>query len=747
MKFQTVNELREAYLKFFESKGHLRLPSAPLVPQNDPSLLLINSGMAPLKPYFTGAITPPSKRVTTCQKCIRTPDIERVGKTARHGTYFEMLGNFSFGDYFKKEACSWAWEFVTKVIEIPLEKLYVTIYEGDNEAEEIWVNHVGVPRERISRLGKADNFWEHGTGPCGPCSEIYYDRGKEFGCDSPDCKVGCDCDRYVEFWNLVFTQFDKDEEGNYTPLPNPNIDTGMGLERLAVICQGVDNLFEVDTVADILSAIAKKAGIKYKDNEKSDVSLRVIADHIRGTTFMIGDGVTPSNEGRGYVLRRLLRRAARHGKLLGINEPFLADIAKVVINCNKDAYPDLIEKENYILKVISHEEERFNQTIESGLEMLRKLIHTRAITAMHAFNLYDTYGFPFDLTKEILLENNLYVDEEEFNKLMNEQRERARNARNDDSSWNNTGDIDTRREEESPAHARAHSATHLLQAALRKILGDHVFQKGSFVGEDRLRFDFSHFEAMTAEQLKQVEEEVNKNILSAIPSDVSQKPIEEAKKMGAMALFGEKYGDVVRVVKFGDVSTELCSGRHVENTGNIGLFHINSEAGSAAGIRRIDATVGLGVLEIISDLKKELDNTASHYQNEVKELKKEIKNTKSVNFTTPTETTKEINGIFVSTLKLDTSDVDVLKQASDSVKDKNLTSVVAVGGNDDEGVKFVVAATDGAVSKGIHSGNIMREIVKVCGGNGGGKPTFAQGGAEDASKIQEALDKVFELVK
>ncbi|MCL2739643.1 MAG: alanine--tRNA ligase [Oscillospiraceae bacterium] len=744
MKFRTVNELREMFLKFFEERGHLRLASGSLVPESDPSLLLINSGMAPLKPYFTGAIAPPAKRAASCQKCIRTPDIDRVGKTSRHATFFEMLGNFSFGDYFKKDACKWAWEFVTETLEIPQDRLYVSVYLEDDEAEEIWISHVGVPAERIVRLGKADNFWEHGVGPCGPCSEIYYDRGESESCGEETCAPGCDCDRFVEFWNLVFTQFDKDDKGNYAPLPKPNIDTGMGLERLAAICQGVDNLFEIDTVRAILDAVAAKAGIGYKKNDKFDVSLRVIADHIRGTVFMIGDGVAPSNEGRGYVLRRLLRRAARHGRLLGIDGAFLADIARVVIEYNKDAYPELAEKETYILKIIGLEEERFSQTIEQGMEILKGFITKRIATAQNVFNLYDTYGFPFDLTKEILAEAGILADEEGFNKLMNEQRERARAARGNDSSWDaEVGQGE--KKEENEAESRAHSATHLLQAALRKVLGDHVFQKGSFVGEDRLRFDFSHFEAMTAEQLREVEEEVNRNILMATPSDIRVMTLNEAKGMGAMALFGEKYGAEVRVVKLAD-SIEFCGGKHVSNTGKIGLFHINGESGSAAGVRRIDASVGLGILGIITGIKTEASEKTLHLQNEIKELQKEMKRLKSSSFSVPQEITKEVNGIMVSIVKLETSDVNALEQVADSVKVKNLTSVVAVGGADKEEIKFVVAATDSAVEKGAHAGNIIREIAEICGGRGGGKPTFAQAGAPDASKLQEALDKVFELV-
>ena len=691
MKWTGLNELREKYLEFFESKGHLRLPSFSLVPQGDKSLLLINSGMAPMKKYFTGEVTPPRNRVTTCQKCIRTPDIERVGKTARHGTYFEMLGNFSFGDYFKNEATAWAWEFFTEVLEIPAELLYCSIYEEDDEAFEIWTKKVGVDPSHIKRLGKEDNFWEHGAGPCGPCSEIYFDRGEKHGCGSPDCGVGCECDRFIEVWNLVFTQFSNDGEGNYTKLDRCNIDTGMGLERLACVMQDVDNLFEVDTVQNIMKHIMEISKIKYHDNEKTDVSLRVITDHIRSTTFMIGDGVMPSNEGKGYVLRRLLRRAARHGKLIGIDRPFLYEVCDTVIKENESAYPNLVEKRDFIVKIIKIEEENFNKTIDSGMTLLASMIENtenNVLSGEDAFKLSDTYGFPIDLTKEILEEKGMSVDEEKFKELVLEQRNRSRDARKDAGAeaWKDSGVVtngipateflgykefendaevialisagerkefiengeeavlvldktsfyaesggqvgdkgvirvgetvfevvDTKKthdgvflhygaiaegdgiklgdkaeavinKDERLSIMRNHTAAHLLQAALRKVLGTHVEQAGQLVNKDNVRFDFTHFSALTGEEIAEVEKLVNEEILSAAEVTMTEMPIEEAKKMGAMALFGEKYGDVVRVVKAGEYSTELCGGTHVSSTGNLGLFKIVSESSVAAGV-------------------------------------------------------------------------------------------------------------------------------------------------------------------
>ena len=703
MKWTGLNELREKYLSFFESKGHLRLKSFSLIPNNDKSLLLINSGMAPMKKYFTGEITPPRKRVTTCQKCIRTPDIERVGITARHGTYFEMLGNFSFGDYFKHEATAWAWEFFTKVLEMPEDRLYCSIYENDDEAFEIWTKEVGVNPSHIVRLGKEDNFWEHGSGPCGPCSEIYFDRGEDKGCGSPNCGVGCDCDRFVEVWNLVFTQFENDGKGNYTKLEHPNIDTGMGLERLACVMQGVDNLFLVDTVQNIMKKVSELSGVNYSENHKNDISLRVITDHIRSTTFMISDGVMPSNEGRGYVLRRLLRRAARHGRMLGVHEPFLYKICETVINENKEAYPELEDKKQLITKLIKVEEESFCKTIEQGMKMLGDIMSKdiKVLSGEDAFKLNDTYGFPIDLTREILVEKNIDVDIDGFNELLAQQKKRARDARKnagadawisnsaDLSSINATvfkgyetldtdakivgivkdgalcdcayegeqaviitdvtsfyaesggqvgdsgsiisdsGEAEVQTTAKNPSGVflhnakiskgvvtvgdkvkcsvnktrrrdimRNHTAGHLLQAALRQILGDHVEQAGQLVDENRVRFDFTHFSALTAEELKQAEKLVNDEILRAVDTDIREMPIEEAKKMGAMALFGEKYGDVVRVVNIPGFSIELCGGTHVKNTSHLGLFKILSESSVAAGVRRIEAVTGRGVLEL-----------------------------------------------------------------------------------------------------------------------------------------------------
>ena len=717
MQWTGLNELREKYLAFFESKGHLRLPSFSLVPNNDKSLLLINSGMAPMKKYFTGEVTPPRKRVTTCQKCIRTPDIERVGKTARHGTYFEMLGNFSFGDYFKHEATAWAWEFCTEVLELPKDRIWISIYENDDEAKDIWVNEVGVDESHIVRLGKADNFWEHGSGPCGPCSELYFDRGEQYGCDNPNCGVGCECDRYVEFWNLVFTQFDNDGNGNYSPLEHPNIDTGMGLERLACIMQSVGNLFEVDTVQNIMKHVSEIAGVTYKEDEKTDVSLRVITDHIRSTVFMIGDGVMPSNAGRGYVLRRLLRRAARHGRLLGIKEPFLFKVADTVIRENHSAYPELADKQDFIRTLIEKEEEAFGKTIDGGLAVLDVMLSELkgdTLSGENAFKLYDTYGFPIDLTRDILEEKGFNVDEEAFNVLMAEQRTRAREARKDAGAdaWkgkatvleqldptvfkgyeatvtegvvkaivrdNELVDSITEGEEaivvmdvttfyaESggqvgdvgelvaeggnfevmetfksangvfahggvlqkgdlrvgdvtrtvvnkatrSATMRNHTAAHLLQAALRQVLGTHVEQAGQLVDDRKVRFDFTHFVAMTADEIAQVEALVNEWIMQDIAMNCREMPIDEARKLGAMALFGEKYGDVVRVVEVPDVSIEFCGGTHADNTAQLGLFRIVSETSVAAGVRRIEAVTGMNVLTLLNQYTAQL-NEAAH---------------------------------------------------------------------------------------------------------------------------------------
>ena len=870
-----LNELRERYLKFFESKGHLRMPSAPLVPKNDPSLLLINSGMAPLKPYFTGQEEPPRKRVTTCQKCIRTPDIENVGKTARHGTYFEMLGNFSFGDYFKNEAIPWAWEFVTEDLKMPLDKLWVTIYQDDDEAFDIWHDVIGLPAERIVRMGKADNFWEHGTGPCGPCSEIYFDRGPEKGCGSPDCKVGCECDRYVEFWNNVFTQFNRDEQGNYTKLAHPNIDTGMGLERLACISQGVDNLFEVDTVLNILTYICKIAGVEYKKSEKTDVSIRVITDHIRSTTMMVCDGVLPSNEGRGYVLRRLLRRAARHGRLLGINKPFLYDVAMVVINESKEAYPELAEKAEYIKKVIRIEEERFETTVDQGIVILNDFIseikskNGNVIPGEMVFKLHDTYGFPLDLTREIGQENGLDIDEEGFKKEMDAQKKKARDAHNskDTSAWadsvfdkldkslkttfvgyNETstdakilyivkdgeivevaqegdevtiildktafyaesggqvGDkgtittkngsikiedctktadgkflhsgivengliengtdakvqIDLKRR---MAISRNHTTTHLLHKALRTVLGDHVHQAGSLVEPNKLRFDFSHFSAMTPEELKTVEDITNEAILNSMDVDVKEMPIDEAKKLGAMALFGEKYGKTVRVVKVEDYSVEFCGGTHLKNTAQAGLVKVLGESGVAAGVRRLEALTGEAAIKYYADKENTLNELAQALKaspsdslkkveslgQELKSAEKEIEQLRNKLVSGETDDilakAADVKGIKVVTARFDTLDMEGLRNTGDMLKNKIESGVIVLGSSYGEKVSFIVTATKDVMAKGIHSGNIIKEVAKVAGGGGGGRPDMAQAGGKDLSKINDALKTAISVIE
>lgn len=874
MKSMGVNEIREKFLSFFETKNCLRLSSFSLVPKNDASLLLINSGMAPMKAWFQNPETAPRKRVTTCQKCIRTGDIENVGKTARHGTYFEMLGNFSFGDYFKKEATAWAWEFFTKVMEIPVDKLWVSVYEEDDEACDIWVNEVGVDAERIVKLGKEDNFWEHGTGPCGPCSEIYFDRGEEFGCGSPDCKVGCECDRFMEVWNLVFTQFDKDEDGNYNPLPNPNIDTGMGLERLAVVMQGVGNLFEVDTVQDVIKHISKIAGVTYKENEKADVSLRVIADHIRSTVMMVSDGVIPSNEGRGYVLRRLLRRAARHGKLLNIGSKFLYEVADTVIDCSMSAYPELDEKREYIRNIIKKEEERFDATIDNGLAVLNGYIEKaktegrNTLTGAEAFKLHDTYGFPLDLTIEMANEQGLEVDTDGFKAAMDEQKETARSARADGSSWDSetayefekvneptefvgytdlsiksniagivcdnevssvisegkegiivtyktpfyaemggqTGDsgeivtesavakvITTKKSAENIylhevsvvsgefkmgdevtlnvdktkrlAICRNHTATHILDKALRDVLGSHVAQAGSLVTDDRLRFDFSHFEAMTAEEIKKAEEIVNEKILECIDVDVREMPIDDAKKLGAIALFGEKYGDVVRVVSVGDYSIEFCGGTHLSNTSQCGLFKIISEGGVAAGVRRIEAITGHGILNYINEkdnliantavalktnLLGEIDKKAESVMNENKELSREInafrEKLAKASANDIMSGMKKMGDVDVLVAALNGMSVDEIKTVGDNAKAKSENSLVVIGSETDGKITFIAMASKGAVAKGIHCGNIIKEITAITGGRGGGKPDMAQGGGKDADKIDNALAAVDEIV-
>lgn len=871
MEWTGLNEIREKYLKFFESKEHLRLPSFSLIPNDDKSLLLINAGMAPMKKYFTGEITPPSKRVTTCQKCIRTPDIERVGKTSRHGTFFEMLGNFSFGDYFKHEATKWAWEFCTEIMEMPVDKLWVSIYLDDDEAFDIWTKEVGVSPDRIVRLGKEDNFWEHGAGPCGPCSEIYFDRGAENGCGSPDCKVGCDCDRYVEFWNLVFTQFENDGNGNYTRLKNPNIDTGMGLERLACISQGVANLFEVDTIQNIMKHVMKIANVQYHDNEKSDVSLRVITDHIRSTAMMISDGVLPSNEGRGYVLRRLLRRAARHGRLLGIDRPFLSEVCETVIKESGKAYPALVEKKDYILKIISVEEDNFNKTIDSGLKLLEEMISSsdgKVLSGDDAFKLSDTFGFPLDLTREILEEKGMSVDEDRFDELIKLQKQTARNARKDAGAdaWKNTSDLlkgtsptvftgydttvssgkviaiitsdgqkadtvslgdeatlvldttpfyaqsggqcgdkgqicadgfvfeveDTTKtnggiflhkgktvsgsisagaqvtacvnSEFREAVKRNHTAAHLLQSALRKILGSHVEQAGQLVNEQAVRFDFTHFSALTAEELAAVEKEINAAVLEALPVECCEKTLAEAKAMGAMALFGEKYGETVRVVNAGNRSLELCGGTHVENTGKIGMVKIISEASVASGVRRIEAVTGFNALNYVNSLGESVAKAAAILKcspnslcdkavalsDEIKAKDKQIEklNAELATLKAGELLTKvgEFDSISVYTADMGEADANTLRTMLDSSKAADKIIVVA-GKNTEKGTcSFAASCGADAVKKGAHAGNIVREVAKIAGGAGGGKPDSAMAGGKDITKITDALSAVGEIV-
>ena len=871
MEWQSLNEIREKYLSFFESKGHLRLDSFSLIPQDDKSLLLINAGMAPMKKYFTGEVTPPRKRVTTCQKCIRTPDIERVGKTARHGTFFEMLGNFSFGDYFKHEATAWAWEFCTKVMEMPADRLYVSIYLDDDEAFDIWTKEVGVAPDHIVRLGREDNFWEHGAGPCGPCSEIYFDRGADKGCKSPDCHVGCDCDRFVEFWNLVFTQFENDGNGNYTRLKNPNIDTGMGLERLACISQNVDNLFEVDTIQNIMKHIMSVAGVKYHDNEKTDVSLRVITDHIRSITMMISDGVMPSNEGRGYVLRRLLRRAARHGRLFGIERPFLSEVAGTVIKESGSAYPALIEKRDYITKIIAVEEENFNRTIDAGLKLLSEMIENsdkKTLSGESAFMLSDTFGFPIDLTKEILQERGMEVDEETFAALVKKQKDTARSARRDAGAdaWKNssaalkgvaasrfTGYEKTEDEgtvcavlsenaenigsakagenavlvlDVTPFYAqsggqigdsgvisgdgfefevqdttknangiifhkgcvksgtvsvgcavkaridadrrlsvtRNHTAAHLLQSALRKVLGTHVEQAGQLVNDACVRFDFTHFSALTSDELSAVENEVNSAVMAAMPVETSEKTLAQAKEMGAIALFGEKYSDTVRVVNAGGYSLELCGGTHVKNTGCIGMFRIISEAGVAAGVRRIEALTGFNTLSYIADCTLELSKTAAALKcpaqstaqraaaltAELKAKEREIEALKAEKAAAKAEElfklAGDIDGIKIKTADLGEADAAALRSALDAAKADDSVIIIA-GRNSEKGsCTFCCACGKNAVAAGAHAGNIIRETAKIAGGSGGGKPDSAMAGGRDISKIPDALSAAAEIV-
>ncbi len=871
MEWTSLNDLREKYLSFFESKGHLRLPSFSLVPNNDKSLLLINSGMAPMKKYFTGEVTPPRNRVTTCQKCIRTPDIECVGKTDRHGTFFEMLGNFSFGDYFKKEATAWAWEFCTKVLEMPVDKLYVTIYENDDEAFEIWTKQNGVDPSHIVRLGKEDNFWEHGSGPCGPCSEIYFDRGEKYGCGSPDCAPGCECDRFTEFWNNVFTQFDNDGNNNYTPLAHPNIDTGMGLERLACIMQGVDNIFEVDTVQNTMKKITEIAGVHYHDDPKKDVSLRVITDHVRSSTFMIGDGVIPSNNGRGYVLRRLIRRACRHGRLLGVNEPFLYKVCDTVIEDNRVAYPELKDKAELIKKVILSEEESFGKTIDAGLALLDEYIANTEGTVFSgedAFKLNDTFGFPLDLTKDVLEEKGMTVDEDKFNELLANQKATARAARKDAGAdaWKGTsvkidaeateftgytdfsaeaeilaifnsdgeptdmlgadeegtvvldktpfyatsggqvgdsgcmtkdGNVfvvsDTAKNADSiylhkgrvqfgvisvgdsvcaeiniprrKAIMRNHTAAHLLQAALRQVLGTHVEQAGQLVNENEVRFDFTHFNPMTEEELNQVEMIVNDFIMQTQSVEMKEMPIEEAKKMGAMMLFGEKYGDVVRVVKAGDFSTEFCGGTHVSNSGELGLFRITSESSVAAGVRRITAVTGYGILNMLHNNEQVINGISSALkcsnsdveprvnalvaqtkaqEKEIVNLNAEITKLKSADmFSHP----DRIGSLEVFTARVDGSTPDALRSMGDDLKASNDNAVAIIAGANGEKATIVAVCGKNAVSAGVKAGDVVREVAKLAGGGGGGRPDSAMAGAKDLSKLDDALASVTEIVK
>lgn len=871
MKKYGLNELRKMYLEFFESKDHLRMNSFSLVPHNDNSLLLINAGMAPLKPYFTGQEIPPRRRVTTCQKCIRTGDIENVGKTARHGTFFEMLGNFSFGDYFKKEAISWSWEFLTQVLEMDPDRLYPSVYQEDDEAFELWNKMIGIPQDRIYRFGKEDNFWEHGSGPCGPCSEIYYDRGEKYGCGKPDCTVGCDCDRYMEIWNNVFTQFDNDGKGNYTELENKNIDTGMGLERLASVVQDVDSIFDVDTIEALRNKVCEFAKAVYKEDENKDVSIRLITDHIRSATFMISDGIMPSNEGRGYVLRRLIRRAARHGRLLGIDGIFLAKLSETVIEGSKDGYPELEEKKEFIFRVLTQEENQFNKTIDQGLAILAEMEETLAadgaktLAGADVFKLYDTYGFPVDLTKEILEEKGYSIDEEGFKVCMEEQRVNARNARKttnymgadatvydeidagittefvgyDQDACESEitvlttdavveaiaeGDEATVFVEKTPFYAtmggqqgdtgvittadaeflvrdtiklkggkyghvgtvtkgmfkvgdvvslsidkegrnatcKNHSATHLLQKALKTVLGNHVEQKGSLVAPDRLRFDFSHFSPMTEEEIAKVEEIVNKAIADALPVHIAQMPIEEAKKTGAMALFGEKYGDVVRVVNMSDFSIELCGGTHVKNTGVITTFKIISESGVASGVRRIEALTGEGVFCYYRDIEKKLSEAAallkaspeqlldkiSHTLDKVKELSSENESLKAKlaqdSLGDVTSDMVTVGDYKVIATAVEGVDMNGLRDLGDQLKAKVGEGIVVIASSNDGKVNLIAMATDKAVKNGAHAGNLIKEIAPLVGGGGGGRPNMAQAGGKNPAGVADAVAKARE---
>ncbi|MBU3875768.1 alanine--tRNA ligase [Faecalicatena sp. AGMB00832] len=870
-----VNQLRKMFLEFFESKGHLAMKSFSLVPHNDKSLLLINSGMAPLKPYFTGQEIPPRKRVTTCQKCIRTGDIENVGKTARHGTFFEMLGNFSFGDYFKEEAIAWSWEFLTEVVGLDPDRLYPSVYLEDDEAFEIWNKKMGIPAERIFKFGKEDNFWEHGSGPCGPCSEIYYDRGEKYGCGREDCTVGCECDRYMEIWNNVFTQFDNDGKGHYEELEQKNIDTGMGLERLASVVQDVDSIFDVDTIKALRDHVCRLAKVEYGKDENTDVSIRVITDHIRSVTFMISDGIMPSNEGRGYVLRRLLRRACRHGRLLNIEGNFLPELALTVIEGSKDGYPELEEKKDFILNVIAKEEEQFNKTIDQGLGILSDMIKemeekgTKTLSGDETFRLYDTYGFPIDLTKEILEEKGMDVDEEGFHAAMEVQRQTARAARGvtnymgadvtvyesiDPSITStfvgyenltcvseitvltteteivdalsdgekgtifvketpfyatsggqeaDTGVIRTAEgefqvedtikllggkighvgrvvkgmiktgdqaelavdEEKRALSARNHSATHLLQKALRTVLGTHVEQAGSSVNEDRLRFDFTHFSALTPEELKKVEEIVNENIAKGLPVEVQNMPIEEARKTGAQALFGEKYGDIVRVVNMGGFSIEFCGGTHVKNTSEIMALKILSETGVAAGVRRIEALTSKGLLKYYDALEQRLNEAAKalkatpenlaekigHMMSENKALHSEVESLKSKlaqdAMGDVMDQVQEVKGVKLLAAEVDGVDMNGLRDLGDQLKEKLGEGVVVLASGNDGKVSLMVTATEAAMKQGAHAGNLVKAIAGLVGGGGGGRPNMAQAGGKNPAGIKDALGKAKETLE
>ena len=879
MQWTGLNELREKYLHYFEGKGHLRLGSFPLVPKDDPSLLLINSGMAPMKKWFLGQEEPPRHRVTTCQKCIRTPDIERVGITARHGCFFEMLGNFSFQDYFKKEVIPWAWEFLTKELEIPADRLYISVYQDDDEAYDIWTKSVGIPEDHMVRLGKEDNFWEHGSGPCGPCSEIYFDRGLKYGCGKPTCGVGCDCDRFMEIWNLVFSQYDSDGKGTYALLPKPNIDTGMGLERLAVVMQDVDNLFEVDTVAAVLHHVERISGKQYGANEKDDISIRVITDHIRATVFMASDGILPSNEGRGYVMRRLLRRAARHGRMLGIDHPFLTDLVDTVIISSEVGYPELREHESYIKKVIGTEEERFYKTIDSGMNILNGMIqhlhetNKKILSGLDVFKLNDTFGFPLDLTKEIAAEAGLGIDEAAFHVEMTRQRERARAERlaKDISGWSEdlfgelnaeptafdgydvlketakvlalsdgeelndavstdyeerenvlvvldrtpfyaemggqvadhgyltsgTANLKVNQVKKTPkgfyvhtctlldgtirvgdtvtaavdeqrraSICRNHTATHLMQKALREVLGEHVHQAGSYQDDKITRFDFTHFNAVTPEELVEVEKRVNEKIFAALPVTIQNLPIEEAKKMGAMALFGEKYGKVVRVVDAGGWSVEFCGGTHVKNTAQIGCFKILSETSVAAGIRRIEATTGYGVLNLLDDRTAELANTAVALKAnnmkdvaaraqavtaELKEANKQLEIAKAKLASSQIDglfqNAVEVDGVRIVTVYLNGTTPDTLRSMMDKLRDKEPNAVGALIGTDGSKTTLAVGVGKNALARGLKAGALVKQIAAIAGGNGGGKPDFAMAGIRDTSKIDDALNAVEGIVK